>query len=212
MTTFGSKRLGRIVDRMAGGGDRGLAVRRRAVRRRARISAGVDQRLVALHVDDDRRRRQAAAALRPRRCGRCRSDDRRASCRPRCHALDGVRDARSSVATTTLRRAARARALGDPHDHRLAADVGERLAGQPGGGVARRDQDGETMCASDCGPRTARWLGAQRNALSGGRVHAIRTRRRRACAPRPRASPGCRRGSDRRAGGFARSAPALRLS
>src|SRR5262249_28786675 len=33
------------------------------------------------------------------------------------------------------------RTLGYPHDHRLAGDVGERLARQAGRGVARRNQD-----------------------------------------------------------------------
>ena len=46
-------------------------------------------------------------------------------------------------------------ALGDPHDHRLAADVGERLARQARRGVARGNEDGEHPSpAAACGSRS----------------------------------------------------------
>ena len=49
----------------------------------------------------------------------------------------------SSAATTTRARRRLRRALRDAHHHRQAADVGQRLVGQPRRRQPRRDQDGE---------------------------------------------------------------------
>ena len=103
----------------------------------------VDQRLVALHVDDDVVAVQAEQRRRPRRGGRCRWRGRRGSARPRRRAS---RRPRRRARRRRRRPRARARARGlarDAHDHRHAADVGQRLVGQARRRQARRDEDGE---------------------------------------------------------------------
>ena len=67
-------------------------------------------------------------------------------------------------------------ALRDAHDHRQAADVGQRLARQARRRQPRRNQDGEGHAAQAAGRR-------RRSARSRGRAGALRLR----------ASPGCRR-------------------
>src|SRR5258706_8147157 len=58
--------------------------------------------------------------------------------------LDGLRDVAVIRGHIDALRAAFARALCDPHDHRLASDVGERLARKAAGRETRRDDGGES--------------------------------------------------------------------
>ncbi len=136
------ERLGGIVDRMAGGRDRRVGMRLEQRGHRAH-QRRLEQRLVALHVDDDlvvgQAQRAAASASRSVPVGWS------ARVMQRGHAVrgDGVATRASSVATTTRAAPLALRALGDAHDHRLAGDVGERLAGQARRRVARGNEDGE---------------------------------------------------------------------
>ena len=71
----------------------------------------------------------------------------------------------SSAATTTRAAPDCARALRDAHDHRQAADVGQRLARQPRRGQPRRDQDVEAH-ASALRPRRQSSAASARASLS----------------------------------------------
>ncbi len=58
-------------------------------------------------------------------------------------SCDGLGDFRVVGSDDDLRRAARARALGNAHHHGLAAQVNKRLAREAGRAVARRDDYGK---------------------------------------------------------------------
>ena len=105
----------------------------------------IDQRQIALHIDDG-----VVPPLRiepaspPRGCGRSRRDGRARSAPPCRRPLRPPRRSRRSAqATTTGPTPAATRAAPDMHDHRRAGDIGERLARQPRRGQAgRNDEDG----------------------------------------------------------------------
>ncbi len=130
----------------------------------ARTSRGRDGGQVALQVDDGVEpavRDRAPAA--PRTPGRSPRHGRPASSPPRSRR-GATASAISvlSVATTTRPSAALGRAAGDMHDHRLAGDVGQRLARQARGSHAGGNDD-------DGGHDRSRRLGKGR--LSGKRSH-----------------------------------------
>ncbi len=118
---------------------------------------GVEQRLVALHVDDDL---VVGEAQQLRGLGQAVGARRVIGAR---HARrDAVRDDRIAHALVVggdddARRAACQRALGHAHDHRLAGDVGQRLARQARRRVARRNQDGEIVQQALGHARAARY-------------------------------------------------------
>jgi hypothetical protein len=111
-----------------------------------RVGDGVDQlrleqRLVALNVDDDglvvepkllRGFREAIGSGRMRASGHQNIDAVIGNRRPDALVVGGDDDARRTAGT---------RALGNPHDHRLAGDIQQRLARETRRRVARRDQD-----------------------------------------------------------------------
>ena len=115
-------------------------------------------RQVALHVDDDVR-----AALPDRRsasASKMRSEPeawsaRVMTARPPAFSTQAA-IASESVATTTGPMPAASRAPQHVHDHRLAGDVGERLAGQPGRGHAGRDEDQDVARPFDAIIRSGR--------------------------------------------------------
>jgi hypothetical protein len=134
--------LGGVVDRDARGRDR----RRGALGERMREAAdeiGRDQRLVALDVDDQ------LVVGQGERLGRLREAvGARGMVGAGHDGIAAVRARRGGDALVVGRdphrgRAALPRALGDAHHHRLAGDVGERLARQPARRVARGNEDGE---------------------------------------------------------------------
>jgi hypothetical protein len=102
------------------------------------------RRQVALDVDD-----QLEAAVRvdlvergtdpvgPRRQRRIGQD------RPAARRLDRVADRRLGASHDDRSQPTGHRALPNPHDHRQAGDVEQRLAGQAGRRHSRRDQDGD---------------------------------------------------------------------
>ena len=112
--------------------------------RQARTRSFLDRRQVALNVDDSRRRRRRDRRRRaPRRCGRTRTDGRRGSCTARPPAASTARGPRAGRRSPRppARASASMRPSPDVHDHRLAADVGERLARQPGRSHARGNEN-----------------------------------------------------------------------
>ena len=141
----------------------------------------IDERLVALDVHHDLVGGEARAAPPPRRGDRCRSRASGEVMQTLASRARATASAMSSwsVAITTSSAPLCARALRDPGHERLAADVGEHLSRQARRAHARRDDDRE---------------GERAPAPSGLLVGA------RACAPRPRASPGCRPSPGRRGG------------
>ncbi len=115
---------------MARGGDRRIRMgfqQSRHVPHQRRIQ----QRFVALHVHHDlvirepQRHGRLGQPIGPRRVIGARHAGKQSL------RGNGIVDARVVGRNHDARRAARKRALRDPHDHRLAGDVGERLAGQP---------------------------------------------------------------------------------
>jgi hypothetical protein len=104
---------------------------------------GIEEGLVALHVDDD------VAVGEPQACGGLGEPVGAGRMVLARHAdLDAMalaRIAHHRVVGGDHDAGGRAlhRTLGHPHDHRLARDVGERLARQPRRGIAGRDEHGE---------------------------------------------------------------------
>ena len=140
LTTLGLPRSSVIRDRRGERRDvdRGIGQRRERGADRSRL----DQRQIALHIDDD--------IVLPRRIEqRQRLEDAvgaRGMIGPRQHRLAARRfDRRGDLALGAGddHRPERglARAAPDMHDHRRAADVGERLAGQPRRGHARGNDE-----------------------------------------------------------------------
>ncbi len=150
----GIEELFGVPDRMARGGDRrpfrvGEQGRNRADQPR------LDERLVALDVDDDGLR------LEPETLGDLGDPvgaggmiaARHHSLEPR--PLDGVRDIAMIGRDIYPVGAALACALRDPHDHRLAAEIGERFPRNARGREARRNDGGEMHTReAGGGPRT----------------------------------------------------------
>ena len=104
---------------------------------------GIDQRLVALHVDDDGLRRQAEDL-----CGFGQAGGAAFVAVGGEHGFDAVRLAGrlnfgGVGGDDDARRAAFACLFGHAHDHGFASDVGQRFARQAAGREAGGDDDGE---------------------------------------------------------------------
>src|SRR6185436_7151933 len=141
---------GLVVDGVAGRGHARLRFFAEQISN-LRDQARGNQRLVALHVHYDlvvpelelaRRLREAIGA---RRMIRARHD------RAMPMRLDDIEDALVVGRDVHAGGAALRRALAHVHHHRLAGEVGERLAREAAGRVARRDDDVELQTTSSCG-------------------------------------------------------------
>ena len=139
---IGIERFRRVVDRMARRGDRSVDVDRQQVCHFAN-KRRLEQRFVALNVDDDgavverKGRRgfgQAIGAGRMVGAGHDCIDAVRRD-RPEDSLIVGRNDDPRGTPGT--------RALGDAHDHGLAANVRQWLSGQPRRCVAGGNKDGE---------------------------------------------------------------------
>ena len=141
LTTLGSARFRRIGDRRHQGRD--VDGRDRpAAPAPPRTSAGSSVGRSPCRLTTTSCRPADRRSTAPRRCGPSPTDDRGGSARPvppaaftasAISALGAGDDHRADVRLH--------RPPPDLHDHRLAADVGERLAGQPRRRHARRDED-----------------------------------------------------------------------
>ncbi|MGF6790849.1 hypothetical protein OKW27_005186 [Paraburkholderia sp. 35.1] len=176
MTTFGLKISAGSVIGMRGRRDRAVA-RRCQMRGDAAHERRVDQRLVALHVDDDRvvapaeTRRHFRETVGARRMVGAREYRVEAVVSRRVeHFLRVRRDQH-------LLRARFARALRDAHDHRFAADVRERLVGQTRRREAGR-HDGDKRMRGGVDHRI-------RNGRRSGRRKRLRARRSRRVGHEP---------------------------
>ena len=110
-----------------------------------------DEGLVALHVDDDVLVAQAELLR-----GLGEAIGSGSVIRARHHhgeavLADGGGDALVVGGHVHRDRAALLCALADPHHHRLAREIGERLPRKTRRGVARRDDDGEAHASSSSG-------------------------------------------------------------
>ncbi len=134
--------LSSVADRVAGGRHLCVAMARQRHRNLA-DQRRLDQRLIALHVDDDSPGPQAPA--RGNLCNAVGPGFMVLAGDHRCKSVscDRLGDSRMVGCHHDVRRAAGPRAFGDVHHHGLAVEVGERLARKPGGSVARGDDDHE---------------------------------------------------------------------
>ena len=134
-----------VGDRMAGGGDRGVRAATRAASAMRRISAGSSSgsspcTLTTISSSRQARALVAASARRSVPVGWSATGQAHRRCRARG---DGLLHTRVVGGDDHARRAALHRALRNPHHHRLAGDVGQRLARQARRRVARGNEDGE---------------------------------------------------------------------
>ena len=131
-----------VVDRVGGGGDRAVGRRGESLGHRTHERRR-DQGLVALHVDDDLRVAQPEPSGRLGEAVSARGVVGAGHDRLEAGRRHRVGDALRIGRHGDPRGAGRRCAFGDAHHHRFAADVGERLVGQPRRREPRRDERDE---------------------------------------------------------------------